>query len=415
MSHRSNALAYLASSRAMRVGVGLAVAGIVTTSLFAVRRHSQPVPTLADIKGWASVGWWDRAETGMQSYLARHPRDPRALLLAARLAARRDQAQQCVELLDRVPTDSPQDIDTLVEKATLLKQVQALARAEQAWREVLDRCGRQPGLSLYCRTAQAELVSLLSLQRRTAEACQLLWDMFPSHPEKWRLLISLARVKGKAVHPDVAIEQLRGCVERFADDFHARRALARYLADAARWQQAEAEATSCLAERPGDAQTLQILLECHFAAGQSNAVDRLLAEPDLDRHSAVVWRIEAQYRDSVGDHSRAQACFEEAIRLAPFDSTSHLQYAHALIRRGQQQGAEPLLERFRKLQEHEDGIERFLDHTIHMDPREWAAPAPDTCRNMAEHCRGLGRPDEARAWLQEAQRARAGVPVLRNE
>jgi tetratricopeptide (TPR) repeat protein len=290
------------------------------------------------------------------------------------------------------------DIPGLIRTATALQQANRLRDSELVWREVLKRspAGNDDAVP-YRSTAQTELVALLLLERRAAEACELVWDMYPQHPEKWRLLITLARLKQAR---EWCINTLRRAVERDASDVDARRALAQYLVEVGRWDEAEAEAGTVLATRPDDATAREVLLQCSHARQQWDAMD--LADPALDRTRPAVWIIDAQRRDASGDQAGAEQCFVEALRLAPTDPGVHYQFAQMLLHRGERDRAEQHMREFKRLQGHEQAIERFIDDLSKLNARQWTAPGPAMCVSLAEHCRELGRPDEARGWLEEA-------------
>jgi tetratricopeptide (TPR) repeat protein len=362
-----------------------------------------PLPKLPTIRRLADLGRWEEAEAGVHKYLSRKPADADALMLAARVAAGRGDLGRCAELLERIPATSQLKLEALLRQGQTLREMHYARRAEQAFREAIrlaDERGLATSPNLF--SARIELVVLMSLERRVSETKELLWQLYPAHREKWRILISLARLEGRSAHPHTVMPLLQKCIEQDPTDFDARRGLARYYLESSLWSEAAEQANYCLEHDPGDASSLEIMLECHFRLQQWEEMDEILARPQFDIGSARVWRLRAQRLEALGKGDEAEKCFHEALRLDPNDPTIHFQLSQLLRRQGHGEAADEHHVEFRRLQEHEEAIARVISSFTAQDDRDWSAPDPETCTELGAHCMGLGRNEEARAWSEEA-------------
>ena len=392
----------------------LALVGLLLSAaiLSAAAWHwTHPLPKLRDVRRWADDGQWDRADLSVRQFLARRPKDGEALLLAARIAAGRGDMESCLSLLHQVPTDSPHKPEALTRQAQACQAMNSARRAEAAWRELARLRERDPQQARYRLAAQAELVALMSLERRLTEAEALLWQMYPDHSEKWRILIGLARVHARGSTPKSAIEMLQRFVEHDPDDFDARRALSFCAIDTFQWDQAIELATTCLEQQPTDVRSLEILLECYLRQQQWEAMDAILARPELENSGVQSLRLRAQRLEAVQQADEAENCYRQALRLDPRDHTTHYQLSQLLQRLGRGEPAQEHMVEFRRLKEHDDELAKFISRFPQSDASGWTAPEPDQCVELAEHCTALGRIDEARAWLKEALRRQPKFPA----
>ncbi|MBI3462561.1 MAG: tetratricopeptide repeat protein [Planctomycetes bacterium] len=381
---------------------------ILTAALVVTLRGAwswyRPLPRLEQIRAWADAGRWEQAAGAIRLHLERRPHDPAVLMLGARIAAAQGQLQRCTELLEQVPSGSSQKLQAMLRQGQALRDAGRVSRAEQVWREALAMLRQQPAAAPWRQTIQAELVSLLSLERRAPEARELLWQMYPGHSEKWRLLIALARLQGRGTNPQVALVLLDEFIQRDPTDVEARLGRARYLAEASRWQEAKEDAKQCRSQDPHNPRILEVVLQCDSALQQWDAADQLLHSPDLDPTSPTIWRLRAMRYKAQGDWKNSEACFEQSLGLKPTDPVTHYQFAQLLLLSSDRQRAAEHQEQFQKLDAHRKAVEEYLGSVVNTDPESWKPPDPEQCVELAEHIRALGRTDEARGWLSEALR-----------
>jgi tetratricopeptide (TPR) repeat protein len=393
----------------MLFGVGaLLISAILGVAIW---RWTHPLPKLREIERWVASGQWERADAGIGRLVERRPNDGNVLMLAARVAAGRDDLERCVALLGQIPPDSPLKPEAWMRQAEAEKFMNHGRRAEAAWRELIALTERDPKLASYLLTARAELVAILSLERRTDETRAVLWQMLPGHSEKWRVLIALARTYARNTTPQAAIKTLEQLVESDSDDLHARRALAMAAIDTFQWDRAIELANACLDREPGDARALEILLECYLRQQQWDAMDAILARPDLTDARPHTLRLRAQRNVAAGHLDEVETNYRAALRLDPLDPTTHYQLAQLLLRSGQHDAAEEPLAEFHRIKTHEDALAAIIGTFPQSDPPAWTAPDPPLCVEIAEHCAAIERIDEARAWLAEALRQEPKFPA----
>jgi tetratricopeptide (TPR) repeat protein len=361
------------------------------------------LPRLAVVRQLADRGRWELAGQEIDKYLARRPSDADALLLAARIAGGRQDLERCVALLERVPAGSARQAEALVRQGQALRALGYGRRAEAVLRQALELAGPNRALPADRQSALAELVSLCHVEQRMREARELLWRMYPEHHEKWRLLINLARLQNRSPNAQKMIALLDTMVAKDPEDIDACRARAVSHAELFDWPRADDEATRCLALRPDDPGCVAVLLECYLAEQRWAEMDALLERPGVDAGDPAVWRLRARRREAAGDLAGAEQCFRESLRLEPLHPATHFQFAQ-LLRRTRRPEAEEHLDQFRELRQHQNEIEKFLTNYAADSAAAWQRPKAADCAEMAEHCRVLGRAEEARAWLEEALR-----------
>ena len=391
-----------------RVVILLISAGVLTAAfgvtLGAVWRWLRPLPRLEQVRAWADAGRWEQAAGAIQPHLDRQPRDTTVLMLGARIAAAQGQLERCAELLEQVPAGSSNKLEAMLRQGQALRDAGRVSRAERVWREALAGYQQQFAAAPLRQTIQAELVSLLSLERRAPEARELLWQMYPSHSEKWRLLLALARLEGRGTNPQVAIALLDEFIQRDPTAVEARLGRARYLIESSRWAEATEDGEQCRAQDPHNPRVLEVVLQCYCALQQWDAADELLDSFDLDRTNPTIWRLRAMRYKAQADWTNSAACFEESLRLKPTDPVTHYQFAQLLLLSNDRQRAEQHQEQFGSLDAHQKALEAYLVTVVQTDSENWTPPDPDQCMELAEHLRVLGRIDEARGWLREALR-----------
>ncbi len=385
--------------------LALAIAAVLAMAAgVAVWRRLHPLPKLRDIERWANAAQWERAEAAATEYVARRPRDPDGLMLAARVAAARGEMARCVSLLERVPSDSPIKIEALLRQAQALQALGYGQRQERAWLELIRAAERHAGKeSAQCLRAQEELVALYFLERRAAEAKALVWEMYPRHREKWRLLIALARIEGKPARASLATPALERFVAVDAEDLPAHRALATYALDD-RPDDALALARHCMNLAPDDGASLEVLIEAHLRLNLWHEIDSILSRDDLPAERPHLWRLRGQWHLQQGRLVEAVAALREALRLNPFDQTTQYQLGQALRRGTTIEAAQQQILQSNELRGHQDAIATYLNSFVSDDPQTWETPPPEKCVELSDHCRGLGRRDEALGWLDEALR-----------
>jgi tetratricopeptide (TPR) repeat protein len=368
----------------------------------ALWRWVHPLPKISEVRRWADTGQWARADSAITDLVGRRPRDGETLLLAGRVAAGRGEFERCRELLRRVPSNSPLKAEALLREAQAAQAISHATDAEAAWRELLRLTESNPSLGSVRLTAHAELFSLLALERRHEEAERVLWQMYPDHREKWRVLIGFVRLNAHGAPSGATIKLLQQIVERDSSNFHASRALAMCDVETLQWDRAISLATICLELEPNDPASFDVLLECNIRLKQWDEVERMDAQVDWDTAGARTHRLRAEYFESTGKLDQAEVHYRRSLDENPYDLAPHYRLAQLLQRRDDAAAAKHHLDEFHRLKAHKDALAQFVTTFPQSTPEDWTPPEAQTCIGIAAHCAGLGRVDEARGWLREA-------------
>jgi thioredoxin-like negative regulator of GroEL len=390
----------------------IALLGVVAAVALPVMewRRANPLPSLTDIRRWADFGDWERADRAASERIARRPRDAEALMLGARAAAGMGDLERCWNLLGRVPDDAPAKPEALTRQAQTAQAMNLATRCESAWRQLLRIAKTNDSLGKYRFSAQAELIGLLSLQRRNLEVETLLWQIYPNHSEPWRVLIGLARVNARNATSKSTIDLQRRLCASDPTDTATRRGLSLGLIETLQWDEAVEQAKACLELAPDEQWPWEILLECHVRKQEWDAADAAIGHLNRDRAGPRLLRLLAQRFEAANRLQEAEVCYQDAIDADPFDHLTHYQFAQLLQQRDQGDRAQKHLAEFHELKKHEDFLSNFVSLFPQASPEGWTAPDPAQCVAVAENCAALHRMDEARAWLQEALRQRPNWP-----
>jgi len=365
----------------------------------------RPPPSLDLIRLWADYKLWDRADRGLKRYLSRWPQDAEALMLAARVAAAKGELQRCVSLLARVPYSSPLKCAALIRQGQALRRIGYGRRAEVVLRQaarMADQMG-PAGINM-AQVSRGELVSLLRLEDRCDEATELLWQMFPAHRAKWRLLITFLRIHSGPIQPDIALQRLQRCLQLDPEDVDARRAVAQYLIVAGELDRAEAELGKCLQLKPDDPASLEVLLDCLVQSRRWPAVAKLARDHGDRLRSAKALRLTGQWLLAAGRLKEAEQRLLRAAELDPAEPQTFFLLGRLARKLRGRVGAKQFMDRFKLVSEQREILKRYC-HTVALaDPRQWQPPSAEECLTLARRCASLGWRKVAREWLLESLR-----------
>ncbi len=389
----------LALLAAVSIALLLLPVGVMLWVLF------RPPPSLDLIRLWADYQLWDRADSGLRRYLRRRPEQAEALMLAARVAAAKGELERCVRLLARVPSSSPLKCAALVRQGQALRRIGYGRRAEEVLRQavrIADQMG-PAGIDMG-QTARGELVSLLRLENRIDEATELLWQMYPSHRAKWRLLIAFLRIRSGPIQPDMALGRLERCVELDPSDLDARRAVAEYLIVAGELDRAEAEVRNCLQLSPDDPASLEVLLDCLVRRRKWHEVAKLVQGHTDALASAKALRSVGEWLMETGRLAEAEERLGKSAELDPTEPQTFFLLGRLIRRFRGREEPRRYMNRFKLLSEQREILQRYCRTLVITDPREWQPPSPEQCLDLAQRCAAIGWKKVAREWLRESLR-----------
>jgi tetratricopeptide (TPR) repeat protein len=392
---------------------GLAAFVLAAAGLYYFVHASRPLP-IQQIRQLADAEQWDAADREIRKLLARSPSNSQGLLLAARIAAGRGNLDQCIAFLEAVPDDGADKLEAMVRHAQALQFREQFGEAVRVFQAALDRAYRRgDSNSVLVQRAQEELADVLTLLQRRDQAAAVLWQLFPAHQQKWKLLIQLARLQVRSADPSEAIRRLGELLSRHPADIDLQRALGQAYVEGSRWH----EALECIGkvaeQNPADPTARRLHFLCYAALHRWDSFDRLLADDGGLDDDVDVLRSRAARSIAAGDWPAAEAQFTKGIAVDPFDTVTRFQYAQALTRIGDKDAARKQHEEFRRLDRLEARLSAVLQGLARENPDLSRPVSPEACLEMAGICRGLGRARQARAWAEEALRRRPDDPTAR--
>ncbi len=269
------------------------------------------------------------AQYHLQRCLTLSPRQPGAVLLAARVAWRVgsfDVADECLEQYQ----DAHGADDELVLERVLLRAAR----------------GEVDEVSAYCRARVADDHPSASVIReavvtgfiqvyRLHEAESALRDWLQQEPDSVPALLLDATLHELRLHRSEALECYRRVVELDADHDEARLRMVGVMIQQSDGQEALAHAEYLLKKLPDNPQVRLRLAQCQGLCGQQDearaTLDELLRlKPDYAPALAEGGKLALRNQDAV----RAEEMLREAVRLDPSDLDARYNLTQALTRNG---------------------------------------------------------------------------------
>ena len=391
------------------IALGLIGLGVVAASRFV------PWPSAGsegphDAASGAVTGWeaivaatsaedWPRVEALLRDWIDVVEADGKGRLMLGHLLASTGRSGEAARVLGGVTAKDA----AFAEARTVLGQMALDAgdalRAEVAFRQAAaaDPSAEAP---------LGRLIFLLSAELRTAEARDVLWDLYHA-TEDPRVLVDLTL---EAAKDEVDVRGVAPEVERFLgrspDDPFLRRAAGL----AALWRGMPSEALSDL---EGAADTLAddplgrfALAECRSQLGLPVEVPEVLGPvPETPADASRWWVFRGRLEEADRRLDAAIESFREAVEANPGSPEAHHRLSRALARSGDDDGASALAMRAEELRSRWDNLRRLFTRVrgdgFEADPARFV--------EFAERCRSVGLDAEAIAWLLEARALDPGV------
>jgi tetratricopeptide (TPR) repeat protein len=358
---------------------------------------------LRDARRASNTGKWELTEAILSRYLRRFPEDAEAQILFARARAAQNDLQGCLTRLAGISDSSPWSAEARLCEAQAYQLSHFGARAEQSYRRAIDLAESEIGNEKILNVARVGLAQLCALEARPDEAREQIIRLLPATADPSALLAVLLEVEAVGPEPNPAIDSLKRFVENDPEDFEARRALAHHYAVVGRLSDARPLLENCLAERPDHARAVESLAHCLIEIPDLPAATELLqAAPVGSNQTAWYWRLRGYLAEQEQDWMAGVECYENAVRLAPYDSVMHHRLAAAL---GRLERAEKAEEHFERASTLRDGRKNLFDlyGRLMATGVRAGGPGPDTdlCYLIGNNCQILGLP-EAREWFQLA-------------
>jgi tetratricopeptide (TPR) repeat protein len=259
--------------------------------------------------------------------LLRQPHHPPTLLFRSELAMM-ERSPEALTFLARIGDEQALASTARHHEGVVLYELGRARQAEQALRRslALDPAGT---------ASELKLRELYMLQLRRGELRELLrarrsvriWTLFD-------LLDFL--VVGHT--PNLLLGNWLARIETFTrqdpDDVASRIALAQYYSGSGRYADSAETARALLAGNAGHRKAQALLADAWLNLGQMDDARAVLESIPEMVDEAWVWRARGRLAAGDGNHARAAACFEQALRLAPGDPMALYPLGLALERVG---------------------------------------------------------------------------------
>ena len=366
-------------------------------------RDTRSVPDLASISALMRREHYEEAERALREHLRRSPRDGEVRMTLARVLAGRGDPLGCARTLHEVPSWYPDKPEALLREGQSYLLLDRAKDAEAAWREVIQEDPLHPVASAVFHDACQELLKLYAIEDRWEDAYPVMWTVYDHADPRDRPVVLAMRIRPELerVSQKDSIGLLRRYVAAAADDWEARRALAR--AELAMGQHAEAarDFEACLKGRPDDIRAWRDYLAMLMEEGDLDRFLTLLENPphgaDKD---AEAWMYRGVAKEKKADWEAAAACFRKSIELNPYVPKCHYRLAMAEDRLGQRDDALAHRKRSREMYDARAQLQTvFANCFPRSEPeRTTTAELAAARKQMAAICETLGWLRAAQAW-----------------
>ncbi|QEH33793.1 FG-GAP repeat protein [Aquisphaera giovannonii] len=374
--------------------IALALAGIsaLGVSIAIAVRSLSTQPTWAEIQAAVGSGQTERSGRLLERWLLLHPDDGEATLSLANLRLSAGRREGVEGLLAGVRESSPAWGPAQLRLGELAIERRRAADAEAIFRRL---AARDP----QAVAPRQRLIYLLSLQQRTAEARERLWELRRILRDP-RVLVDL--VLQALVDPqDVRSlpPELEEYIRETPDDPFLRRAWGMALLYKGKPDEAIPHLRAAAEGLDNDPLGRLALVECLIALGNRDVDETLLGDrPESPADAAIWWINRGRLAEAAGKMDRAVESFQRASELLPDSREAHTRLANALERTGSRDRAEKERERVRLIGERIRLV--FAEHKALK--RSGVPRDPALCERLGKLCVDAGLSREGRAWLEEA-------------
>lgn len=369
----------------------------------------RPRATLEGADALLERGQYEALESLALGYLAEHPGDERARLLAARAAVKRaeprpERALRQLEGLRPRGRAAAAEAKSLAAEAYFLEE--RFDRAEAAWREALALDPRVP-------EAGWGLLNLYALQGRFDESRALGLKLFRVEPDphdRVQLLLQLIRHDAHAISPDTIARQLESVVSANPADIPSSLAYGLALVHDSRFDDGLAVLQRVVKQAPDRPEVWEAYLNGLADAGRidelTRELERVPASFRDDPRFAAARGWAASQRD---DWPKAVSEFTRAWRARPGDASIAYRLQQALRAAGRPEELARLEDEFAAVAAARTRIRELWDE-IDALPGLGHAGYPVQFNQVADVLELFDREEEAAAWRSLARQQLAAPP-----
>ncbi len=374
----------------------LAAGGVAAAATFLglwALRAATP-PSLEAIEAAAKAQRWDVVERGLNQWLQAHPDDGKARVMFGLLLVAQQRDPEARRVLEPVAESDPERGRARAMLGELAIRRHDAAAAERAFR---DAASRDPSAI----EPRQRLVYLLSLQQRTGEARDVLWQLYRITRDP-RLLIDLV-LELWAVETDIRGlgSDLKAFLDHTPSDPFLRRAWGLSLLLRGQAAEARPHLEAAATALSGDPVGRFALAECLLTLGQFEGDATILGDcPETSADASRWWVFRGRIEEARGQAEAAFESFRHAVDENPDSLEARHRLAQALIRRGDGAEARSQLDRVETIKARDAAIRREHE-TLR---RNGFDADPETFERLGRLCRDAGLTAEARAWFEQAIR-----------
>jgi tetratricopeptide (TPR) repeat protein len=330
-------------------------------------------------------------ETGLRRWLERHPRDGDAWEMLGGLLFDQGRMEDALTALRQVREGDPGWVHAQTVVGEIAIRQHRLAEAEQSFRRAAGRNRRAV-------EPLERLVSLLSLERRPAEARAVLRRLFqitrdPRHLAD-SILISELESEVRELNPD-----LEEFLKQTPDDPWLRRVWGLFLLSRGRSAEALPHLEAAATAFDTDPLGRFALAECRLALGiPLDDLSLLGSPPSRAVDAARWWVLRSRLAEVRGRDEETLENLRQAISVDPRNTEGHFRLGQAMIRRGDRQGGQVHLDRAEALGLRQDNLKRELRRLV----REQTDG--NALLRIGQLCQESAMTAESRDWFELAYR-----------
>jgi tetratricopeptide (TPR) repeat protein len=380
-------------SRRWRWGIALVLGASlgVLGSVWIARGRS---PAWSEIQRASDQKRWPEVEAGLSRWLIEHPEDGNARLMLGMALIVQGKEAEARSALDRLPRSDPLWGQSRSMLGELALKARRAAEAEREFRAAAEAeaAALQP---------RRRLIYLLSLQQRTAEVRDLLWEIYGLTRDP-RTLIDLV------MELFASEDDVRG-VPQEVDEFLAQTPDDPFLCRArgVSWLKA-GRAEDALPYLEQAASGLErdpvgrfALAECRLLLGRFDGDPAILGPaPERPVDQARWWVLRGRIEESQGRIDDAIQSLNRAVEAFPDDREAHFRLGQLLARQGDGPGATHHRQRAEDIRARQNAVRREHDRLR----RAGFDPSCELFEKLGGLCREAGLIAEARAWFEQAIR-----------
>ncbi len=328
----------------------------------------------------------------LEGWIASHPEHGEARAVLANIELGLQHRDAAVALLKSVPEADASWARAQMMLGTLAVRDRRASDAEWIFRRVADRDPREV-------ESRRNLLYLLGLQLRAAEARDILWQIYRIGEDP-RVLVNLV-LELLSDQQDVRglAPELELLLATTPDDPFLRRAAGMARLYQGRPTDALPHLEAAARSLANDPTGRFALAECLIMLGKPVAPEGILgAVPDRPVNGAQWWLFLGRIDEAIGQVDRAIAAFERSVDLNPENREAQFRLGQSLKRSGRAEPSRIHLDRASRI----EGRLRAVRREHQQVRRGGLASDPALFEKLGGLCADAGLAREARAWFEQA-------------